>query len=108
MVSEDVPKFLKDKRLVKLDISNLVGLEGARDKGEEYLKKILFEVSRAGNIILVIEGIDNLVGLKSQRHGLDFSEILASALGSNSFSLLEQLLQMVFLQKLKEKCLVMF
>ena len=85
MVSEDVPKFLKDKRLVKLDISNLVGLEGARDKGEEYLKKILFEVSRAGNIILVIEGIDNLVGLKSQRHGLDFSEILASALGSNSF-----------------------
>ena len=85
MVSEDVPKFLKDKRLVKLNISNLVGLEGARDKGEEYLKKILFEVSRAGNIVLVIEGIDNLVGLKSQRHGLDFSEILASALSNSDF-----------------------
>ena len=85
MVSEDVPKFLKDKRLVKLNISNLVGLEGARDKGEEYLKKILFEVGHAGNIILAIEGIDNLVGLKSQRHGLDFSEILASALSNNAF-----------------------
>ena len=85
MVSEDVPKFLKDKRLVKLNISNLVGLVDARDKGEEYLKKILFEVSHAGNIILVIEGIDNLVGLKSQRHGLDFSEILASALSNNPF-----------------------
>ena len=85
MVSEDVPKFLKDKRLVKLDISNLVGLESAKDKGEEYLKKILFEVSRAGNIILTIEGVDNLVGLKSQRHGLDFSEILASALNNNTF-----------------------
>ena len=85
MVSEDVPKFLRDKRLVKLNISNLVGLEGARDKGEEYLKKILFEVARAGNIILTIEGIDNLVGLKSQKYGLDFSEILASALSNSNF-----------------------
>lgn len=85
MVSENVPKFLRDKRLVSLDISNLVGLEEAREKGEEYLKKILFEVARAGNIVLVIEGIDNLVGLKSQSHGLDFSEILSSALSNNNF-----------------------
>jgi len=87
MVKEDVPNFLKDKRLVKLDLASLVSLGGAKERGEEYLKKIIFEVNRAGNIVLVIENIDNLVGLKTQASGLDFSEILASALDKKAFFL---------------------
>ncbi|MBL7154977.1 MAG: ATP-dependent Clp protease ATP-binding subunit [Candidatus Portnoybacteria bacterium] len=85
MVKEDVPNFLKDKRLVKLDLASLVSLGGAKERGEEYLKKIIFEVNRAGNIVLVIENIDNLVGLKTQASGLDFAEILASALDQKAF-----------------------
>ena len=88
MVEENVPKFLQDKRLVKLDIGNLVSLSGAREKGEEFLKRIIFEVTRATNIVLVMENVDSLVGLRSQESGLDFSEILASALDNNSFHFL--------------------
>ena len=87
MVKEDVPNFLKDKRLVKLDLASLVSLGESKQRGEEYLKKIIFEVKRAGNIVLVIENIDNLVGLKTQASGLDFSEILASALDKKAFFL---------------------
>lgn len=85
MVSENVPKFLQDKRLVSLDISGLVSLSRAHQKGEEYLRGILFEVSRARNVVLVVENVDNLVGLKSRASGLDFSEILASALDTHPF-----------------------
>lgn len=85
MVSENVPRFLQDKRLVSLDLSSFVSLAQAQQKGEEYLKKILFEINRAGNIILVIENIDNLAGLKSKESGLDFAEILASSLENKAF-----------------------
>jgi len=85
MVSENVPRFLQDKRLVSLDLSSLVSLSKVQQKGEEYLKRILFEVSRAGNVILVIENLDNLVGLKNQASSLDFSEILASGLDNKAF-----------------------
>lgn len=85
MVEERVPSFLQDKRLVQMDIGSLVGLEGASEKGEEYLRRALFEVARAGNIILAVEHVDSLVGLKSQASGLDFSEILASSLNEQAF-----------------------
>jgi ATP-dependent Clp protease ATP-binding subunit ClpC len=85
MVTENVPKFLEDKRLVQLDLSSLVGLSGARERGEEYLKQIIFEINRSGNIVLVIENIDRLAGLKSQAGGLDMAEILASALDQKAF-----------------------
>ncbi len=85
MVEEKVPRFLKDKRLVKLELGSLVGLSESRQKGEEYLKQVLFEVARAGNIVLVVENADRIVGLKSQPGGLDFSEILASGLEGGKF-----------------------
>jgi ATP-dependent Clp protease ATP-binding subunit ClpC len=85
MVEENVPNFLEDKRLVKLDLASLVSLSEAKERGEEYLKRIIFEVNRAGNIVLVIENTDNLVGLKTQVSGLDLAEILASALDKKAF-----------------------
>lgn len=88
MVEERVPSFLEDKRLVKLDLASLVSLGEAKEKGEEYLRKILYQINRAGNIVLVIENIDNLVGLKMQVSGLDLAEILASALDQKALYLI--------------------
>lgn len=85
MVEENVPKLLRDKRLIKLDLGSLVGLSEASERGEEYLRKIIFEVNRAGNIVLVIDDVDSLAGLKSKETGLDFAEILASALDNYAF-----------------------
>jgi len=105
MVEENVPKFLKDKRLVALDLSSLVSLSGAGQGGEENLKRIIFEVSRAGNIVLVIENVDNLSGLKSQASGLDFSEILASELDNQSFFFIGTTLPEGFASKIEGKIL---
>lgn len=83
MVTEDVPKILQDKRLVSLSITTLVGSQSAQIGVEERLNRALSEVARAGNIVLVLENIQNLVGVSSAGAAtLDLSEILASAIGS--------------------------
>ncbi len=85
MVTENVPKFLEDKRLIQLDLSSLVSLSGARQRGEEYLRQIIHEINRADNIILAIENLESLAGLKTGAGGLDFAEILSSALEQKAF-----------------------
>jgi len=80
MVEENVPKFLRDKRLIELDIARLVS--GASPaQAEERLIVIIDEVVRAGNIILYINDIENLVGITAGREeSLELSEVLSSAL----------------------------
>ncbi|MBU1137171.1 AAA family ATPase, partial [Patescibacteria group bacterium] len=104
MIEENVPNFLKDKRLIELNLGALVGLSDSQ-KVEERLKQIIAEVNRAGNIILVIENIDNLVGLKSQAGGLDLSEILVSPLEDKEFFLLGTSLSVNHAAKIEGKIL---
>ncbi len=85
MVEERVPDFLKDKRLVELEVGSLVGMARIGGRPEEYLKETLFEVNRAGNIVLAISNLESLVGLRSHDSGIDFSEILSLALRANAF-----------------------
>lgn len=84
MVEENVPEFLKDKRLVELDIARLVS--GASPaEAEERLLMIIDEVARAGNIILYIENIENIIGITAgAEESLELSEVLTSALERNS------------------------
>ncbi len=86
MVTEDVPKILQDKRLVSLSVSTLVGSQTAQIGVEERLNRALYEVARAGNIVLVIENVQHLVGVGSGGAAtLDLSEILGAALASRRF-----------------------
>ena len=80
MVEEDVPAFLKDKRLVQLDVSTLVaGADASQAEGR--LLESLNEVSRSGNIILYIDNIENLIGITAgSKESLDLSEVLAETL----------------------------
>lgn len=80
MVKEDVPKFLQDKRLVELDAARLIsGATPSQAQGR--MMAIIDEVIRAGNIILYISDIENLIGITSgEEESLDLSEVLASAI----------------------------
>lgn len=80
MVEEKVPSFLKDKRLVELDISRLIsGAEAAQ--AQERLLMAITEINRSANIILYIDNIENLIGISSgSKESLDLSEVLAEAL----------------------------
>jgi len=80
MVEENVPRILKDKRLVELDVARLVS-GAAPAQAEERLLVILDEVAKAGNIALYINNIENLMGITSGgEQSLDLSEVLANAL----------------------------
>lgn len=80
MVEEQVPPFLKDKRLVELDVSRLVGGADAA-QAEERLLACLSEINRSGNIILYLDNIENLIGISAgSQESLDLSEVLAEAI----------------------------
>jgi len=80
MVEENVPPFLKDKRLVELDASRLIS--GADpSQAEERLLSSLNEIARSENIILYINNIENLIGISAgSQESLDLSEVLAEAI----------------------------
>ncbi len=82
MVAEKVPKFLKDKRLVQLDVSRLVsGADASQAEGR--LLTCLNEINRSGNIILYVDNVENLIGISAgSKESLDLSEVLAEALSA--------------------------
>ena len=88
MVTEELPDFLQDKRLVSLSLSRLVA--GASQPGEieERLQMIISEVSRSGNIVLFIKDIHNMIGVRTTEGELDVSEMLADALKRKLFLLI--------------------
>lgn len=84
MVEEKVPGRLADKRLVQLSVSSLVAgttISGAQER----LIRIMHEVSRAGNIILFINNLHDLVNVTGDNEGLDVSETLAEYLQAGNF-----------------------
>ena len=80
MVIEDVPKIFQDKRLVNLNLPDLIA--GASQPGEieKRVQILLSEAIRSDNVILFIKDIHNMIGIKTTEGELDVSEILASFL----------------------------
>ena len=85
MIEDDVPKRLRDKRLIQISTSAL--LAGTTVSGaQERLIRIMNEVGHAKNIILFINSVQDLVGGSGgQSEGLDVSETLAEYLGPGKF-----------------------
>lgn len=80
MVREEVPAFLKDKRLVEIDLSRLIAGAGPSES-QARLLSIIDETRRARNIVLVIQNLENLMGISGGGdESLDLSEVLANAL----------------------------
>lgn len=85
MITDDVPKRLRDKRLVRLSVPAL--LSGTTASGAiERLIGIMKEVSRARNVILFIHNIHELVGISAGDKGaLDVADSLAEYLKNGRF-----------------------
>lgn len=67
---------LAGKRIISLDITATVAGTKYRGDFEERIKKIIEEASNAGNIILFIDEVHNIVGAGNSEGSLDASNIL--------------------------------
>src|SRR3989344_1871997 len=77
---------LRDKRVVELDMVSIISRIQDQEKLEIVLDQILEEALTSGNVILVIDRLDNYVTQKAQKAGeIDISVILAKYLAIPSF-----------------------
>ncbi len=81
IVNQDVPEGLKEKRILMLDLAQLVAGSKYRGEFEDRLKSVLKEISNSnGEIILFIDELHTLVGAGSAEGSMDASNMLKPAL----------------------------
>lgn len=77
----DVPEYLRDKRIVSLDLGTLLAGTKYRGEFEERLKNIIKEIEKSeGKIILFIDEIHTIVGAGSAEGSVDAANMLKPAL----------------------------
>jgi len=76
IVRGDVPETLKDKHIYSLDMGSLIAGSRYRGDFEERLKKVLKEIRTRGDIILLIDEINTLVGAGAAEGAIDAASIL--------------------------------
>lgn len=76
-----VPESLRGKRLLSLDVASMVAGTKYRGEFEERVNNILQETARAGNVILFLDELHNIVGAGSAEGAVDAANILKPALG---------------------------
>lgn len=81
IVSGDVPESLKGKRVLALDIGQMIAGAKYRGEFEDRLKAVLKEVTTAaGEIVLFIDEMHTLVGAGAAEGAVDASNMLKPAL----------------------------
>ena len=76
----EVPFNLKDKRVYLLDLTSLVAGTQFRGQFESRVKGLIDEVKAAGNVILFIDEVHNLVGTGDSEGSMNAANILKPAL----------------------------
>ena len=93
IVEGTVPKFLKNKKLISLDMTALMAGTTLRGMFEERVKGLLDEIKESGEYILFIDNIGNVLGNKTKNdydvasmlsHSLDNGEV--QVIGTADFS----------------------
>ena len=88
MAMGNVPPQLKDKRLVSLNIANLVAGTKYRGEFEERLRDVLAEIRRSGDVILFVDEMHTIVGAGAAEGAIDAANILKPALGRGELQIL--------------------
>ncbi len=80
MVSDKCPSFLADKRIISLNIFQLVSGTKYRGEFEEKMKTLIKELEENDDIILFIDEIHTMVGAGGAEGAIDASNIFKPAL----------------------------
>ncbi|MBP3305402.1 MAG: ATP-dependent Clp protease ATP-binding subunit [Oscillospiraceae bacterium] len=88
MAMGNVPPQLKDKRLVSLNMANLVAGTKYRGEFEERLRDVLAEIRRSGDVILFVDEMHTIVGAGAAEGAIDAANIFKPALGRGELQML--------------------
>ena len=80
IVEGKVPETLLNKRVLTLDLASLVAGTKYRGEFEERLKKVMFEIRRAGNVILFIDELHTIIGAGGAEGAIDAANMIKPAL----------------------------
>ena len=81
IVKNDVPRILRDKKILSLDMGALIAGSKFRGEFEERLKAVMDEIkSSDGSIILFIDELHTVVGAGSAEGAIDASNLMKPAL----------------------------
>lgn len=88
IVSGEIPEILKDKRVMQLNVANLVAGTKYRGEFEERMRKIVKEVREAKKVILFIDEIHTLVGAGGAEGAVDAANIIKPSLSRGEFQVI--------------------
>ena len=88
MALGNVPPQLKDKRLISLNMANLVAGTKYRGEFEERLRDVLAEIRRSGDVILFVDEMHTIVGAGAAEGAIDAANIFKPALGRGELQML--------------------
>ena len=88
MAVGNVPPQLKEKRLVSLNMANLVAGTKYRGEFEERLRDVLAEIRRCGDVILFVDEMHTIVGAGAAEGAIDAANIFKPALGRGELQML--------------------
>ena len=88
MAAGNVPPQLKGKRLISLNMANLVAGTKYRGEFEERLRDVLAEIRRSGDVILFVDEMHTIVGAGAAEGAIDAANIFKPALGRGELQML--------------------
>ena len=88
MAMGNVPPQLRNKRLVSLNMANLVAGTKYRGEFEERLRDVLTEIRRSGDVILFVDEMHTIVGASAAEGAIDAANIFKPALGRGELQML--------------------
>lgn len=83
-----VPETVQDKRVLTLDLSGMIAGSKYRGEFEERIKKVVKEVTEAGNILLFLDELHTIIGAGGAEGAIDASNILKPSLARGEIQLI--------------------
>ena len=88
MICGECPENLRDKRLISLDLTAMLAGTKFRGDFEDRIKNVLKEVQKAGDVILFIDELHNIMGAGAAEGAIDAANILKPALSRGEIQII--------------------
>ena len=88
MAAGNVPEPLRGKRLLSLSLASLLAGTKYRGEFEERVRDVVFEIRRAGNVILFIDELHTICGAGAAEGAIDAANLLKPALSRGEIQII--------------------